>query len=161
MARKTAHYTSPHGRDKGKVFLLEEKPAYQTEWFAYQLFTLILQHNPHYANVDIDKVKALGAAGLIQIGITAIAQIPALEVKPLLDEMLTCVKVQEKHVARDWTNDDIEEVLTFKDLREAIIELHLGFSNADGQLSSKAGVSEAQKPAPSMNIKMPQPPLRR
>ncbi len=79
------------GRDKGGVFVLREKPAYQaSEWFMRATQLLVR------SGVDVPPdIFRHGAVGFVTIGIgaalTGLGRAPWNEVKPLLDELLACI----------------------------------------------------------------------
>lgn len=135
MARKTAEVAiTADGRDFGKVFFLTEMPAQQAEKWAMRALLLAAQ-----AGVDI-KTPFTGMAGLAIAGIQTIMGVRFGDLEPLLDEMFTCVQVRPDPKAHDpgkslymrpLIPEDIEEVATRIRLREAILELHMGFSIAD------------------------------
>ena len=134
MARKQATVTiSAEGRDKGKVFVLTELPAYEAEdWAGRALFALM------NAGVDIpDNIAEAGLAGVAALGIKALTKLPYDSAKPLLDSMMKCVQIQPSPtVTRALVADDIEEVATLLTLRKQILGLHMDFSMAVAQSTS-------------------------
>ena len=50
------------------------------------------------------------------------------EVRPLLAQMMDCVRIKEEMATRELTPDDIEEVGTRLFLRGEVFKLHTGFS---------------------------------
>lgn len=135
MARKTLRYTvEDQGRDLGKVFLLTEMSASAAEAWAMRIVLALLDGNP---DMPIDLMRS-GMAGIAAIGvIKAIGGLKWSVSKPLLDEMWECVKIipnpGPKEMARKPMEEDIEEVITRFNLRVAVLELHMGFSEADEQ----------------------------
>lgn len=130
--RKEVVIDASGGRDAGKVFILTEMPALQAEiWGARALLAL------SHANTDIDiaELQGSGMAGVASIGakalVKAISAVNFDEVRPLLDEMLTCIQFQpdpaNKSIVRDLMSEDIEEVATLFHLRGQVLELHIGF----------------------------------
>lgn len=134
MARKQATVTiSAEGRDKGKVFVLTELSAYESEdWAGRALFALM------NAGVEIpDNIASAGLAGVAALGIKAIAKLPFASAKPLLDKMMECVQIQPSpSVTRPLIPDDIEEVATMLTLRKQVLGLHMDFSMAVAQSTS-------------------------
>lgn len=138
MARREQRLTiAAEGRDKGKVFLLREMPASQAERWAMRAFMALGK-----ADVDIPPdLAAAGLAGIAALGVRALGAAPFMEVEPLLGEMMTCVQAvpdpSRPEIVRLLIEDDIEEVATRIQLREAVIELHTGFSVAAALSSLK------------------------
>ncbi|PND34530.1 hypothetical protein C1I89_10110 [Achromobacter pulmonis] len=134
MARKQVTVTiSAEGRDKGKVFVLTELPAYEAEdWAGRALFALM------NAGVEIpDNIAEAGLAGVAAMGMKAIAKLPFDSAKPLLDSMMKCIQIQPSpSVVRALVSDDIEEVATLLTLRKQILGLHMDFSMAAAQSTS-------------------------
>ena len=81
------------------------------------------------AGVEIpDNISKTPFARLIEIGLTAISNIPFQLAEPLLDEMLTCVSVvMPDGKARARIADDFEEPMTILNLRKEVLDLHLSF----------------------------------
>ena len=84
-----------------------------------------------------------GLAGLVYVGLNAVAKLDYDTAAPLLREMLECAQIVPDPIARpDYRRpdiaNDIEEVSTLITLREAIFELHTGFSLAAALSKSKA-----------------------
>ena len=123
--RKTVTVTiDDAGRDKGKVFVLTEMSAYQSEnWAARAIFAMM------NAGVDIpDNIAEAGLAGVAALGIKSLTHVSFESAKPLLDEMLACVQFQPSpKVTRALVEDDIEEVATLLRLRKEVLALHLDF----------------------------------
>ncbi|MDH2051161.1 hypothetical protein [Achromobacter marplatensis] len=144
MARKQATVSiSAEGRDKGKVFVLTELPAYEAEdWAGRALFALM------NAGVEIpDNIAEAGLAGVAALGIKALTKLPYDSAKPLLDSMMKCVQIQPSpSVVRPLVDDDIEEVATLLTLRKEILGLHMDFSMAVAQSisGSKPGKAAAR-----------------
>ena len=123
MAREVRYITAEKGRDKGRVYEITEMSAYDTErWAMRALFALA------NAGVDIGEVDAAdGFAGIAQLGLAALQQLPFEAVTPLMDSMFQCVKFSPKPGvdARDLVDNDIEEVSTRVMLRGEIFKLHM------------------------------------
>lgn len=132
MARREKRVTipsdNPDNRDAGKTFLLREMPAVQAEdWATRALLALAT------AGTDIPgDIEGAGMAGIAVMGVQALSGLKYDDVKPLMDEMFTCVQIcpdrQNPNVVRAIDGEDIEEVSTRLILRKAILELHMGFS---------------------------------
>lgn len=128
MARKTLTYTvTADGRDKGKAFLITEMSSAQSEeWAARALFTAM------NCGVEVpDDLLSAGLAGLSALGIKSLTKVPFDMVKPLYDEMMTCVQIipdrANPNFVRPLIDDDIEEVGTRLMLRKATLTLHMDF----------------------------------
>jgi hypothetical protein len=140
MARNHATVKiSKDDRDNGKVFYLTEMPAMQIEQWA----TKVLLGAIKGGAVIPEGIENQGLAGLVYVGLNAVAKLDYDMAAPLLREMLECAEIVPDPVARpDYRRSDIasdiEEVSTIITLREAIFELHTGFSLAAAFSKSKA-----------------------
>jgi len=149
MARKTETIIiTDDGRDKDKIFVLTEMPASQAEeWAAKALLALA------HSDVDIGD-NTEGLAGIARLGLKALAKMKFEDLKPLMEEMMTCVRFQPdpKNVllTRPLVETDIEEIATRLRLRAELFTLHTGFSMAGNKSTS---TSEGQ-PAPSSRTRM-------
>lgn len=148
MRKKIAVTIEAEGRDKGKVFVLQEMPASQAEkWAAKALLAM-----GRAGTAIPENVETAGLAGIAALGIRALASMSFEDAEPLLDEMFACVQVQPSHnVVRALIEDDIEEVATRLKLRAELIDLHLGFSIA-ARLSTSgpaAGTTTAEGGTPA------------
>lgn len=132
------------GRDQGKHFLLTEKTAYPAEiWFG-RAMQLAIQ-----SGVDIPaNVVAQGAAGFAAIAEFASLQIlaaaPFHEVKPLLDELMECIKIIRDPARPEMAfplilDTDIEEIQTLIKLQREAIRIHINFSPAGSPSTSNSG----------------------
>ena len=129
MARRTQVVTidSKESRDAGKSFLITEMSAEQAEWWAFRALQSILGGD---ADVNFNAPLAQLAAQSFR----AMAAIPPDRARPLLEEMMTCVKVGlPNNGSRELLDGDIEEVSTRLQLRRAVFELHTGFSLRGGE----------------------------
>jgi len=147
MARRTKTVTiTSDGRDIGKTFLIKEMPASQAERWAERLLFAIGQ-----SGADIpSNILAAGFAGVAAIGIRALAGLPWDIADSLLREMFDCISIIPNpavpQVVRALIEDDIEEVLTRLQLRDEVINLHVGFSPAAYLLKLKAAVTTEEEP---------------
>lgn len=140
------------GRDKGKAFVITEKPAEQAErWFLRALFALMQSR----ADITADSLQA-GAAGIARIGLAALSGIPWETAEPLLAELMECVQFRPSRAdlpSMPLTGMEIEEVSTRLALRMAVIELHIGFSLAESSLISESSPQpgdESQSRTPTL-----------
>lgn len=128
MARKERTVViDAEGRDKDRVYLLREMPATQAEAWATRLLLALGK-----GGVEVPEgFFSMGMAGIAAIGIRALGGLQWDIAKPLLDEMMTCVRFKPNATdigIRPPQDDDIEEVATRLRLRDEVIDLHLGFS---------------------------------
>ena len=109
------------------------------------------------ANVDIPEgAFQLGMAALAEIGLKKLFAVDAVQMKPLLTELMECVefvpnpqKPQVK-VTYPLFESQVEEVKTLLTLKWEVLKLHLDFSLADGLSESLGNMSAAIKHKPSM-----------
>jgi hypothetical protein len=123
------------GRDKGKTYRLTEMDAWAAEEWGFRALTVM-----NRANVDLpldvlaDGGRESGVGGLVAIaayGLRALLSASFDEAKPLLDEMMTCVKfIPSPGLERGLLPEDTEEIATRLWLRDRIVEMHTGFSSA-------------------------------
>jgi hypothetical protein len=120
-------------RDNGKTYLLSEMSAEQAEAWALHALTLVSQ-----AGVNLpDGIQNYGMAGMALIGLDSLMKVNFMAAKPLLDEIMACVQYvpdPSRPLPRQLDEGggmDIEEVRTRLFLRDAVFELHTGFSAAD------------------------------
>lgn len=135
MARREITVTiEAEGRDKGKIFLIKEMASQRGEDWATRLLLALAANGVQVPDNFFD----MGMAGVAAMGIRAIGGMPWTAAKPLLDEMMLCVRIQpgsDERIKRALIDtgsdgDDIEEIGTRVQLREAWITLHTGFSIA-------------------------------
>ena len=127
--RKTATVTiTEEGRDQGKMFFLTEMSARAAEDWAMRAFLALAK-----AEVEIpEDVGSAGMAGIAVLGLKMLGKMNVNEARPLLDDMLACVKIirDPKHpdTVFQILDTDIEEVRTLLQLRAEVFTLHTGFS---------------------------------
>ena len=122
------------GRDRGKVYVITEMSAAQAEKWAIRAL-LALGHAGFAFPPDM---AAAGMAAMALVGINSLLTVDWKEAEPLLDEMMTCVRIKPSEAAepRDLIPDDIEEVQTRALLRKAVFNLHVDFSSVAALLNS-------------------------
>lgn len=133
------------GRDKGKTFVLTEMPADVGERWATQAMFLLAK-----AGVTLpDGVQQAGMAGLAATGVDFlnIAQLRALQ-DPSLDEQWDYVEYlhNPSHPPQRLLPGDasqIEEIRTRSQLRQEVLQLHLGFFH-----TASSQNSESSSPTP-------------
>ena len=127
--RKEIDFVATSGRDQGKHFrIIEMSAAHAEEWAAQALFALM--------NAGVEVPEGGGLADLAAIGLNALSRVKYQDAKPLLDDMMTCVKYiptpAQPNIVRPLIDEDIEEIGTRLQLRKAIFDLHTEFlKNAD------------------------------
>lgn len=125
------------GRDANKHFRITEMPAMKAEKWGMRAILLLRGSGERVP----DNVAGLGMVGVAILGINVFlrGEMRFTDLEPLLDEMMTCVKIirDPRHptVVTDIVSDsDIEEVQTRLWLRSEVLRLHTGFSPADALL---------------------------
>jgi len=128
MARRTKVVTidAEKGRDHGKTFLVTEMPADAAEWWAIRALQGILGANPDF-DIDIFSAPLAKIAGFAFVGLS---RIPAEQLKPLMDEMKGCVSVllPDGKTTRALLPNDVEDFMTWVELRKEVFEVLTGFS---------------------------------
>lgn len=137
MARKSETVRVPAwdgNRDSGKIFVVTEMPAAAAEKWAMRAFLMLKGSGERIP----DNVQGLGMVGVAILGLNVFLQgsIKPGDLEPLMDEMMTCVKIirDPKHpevVTDIVSDDDVEEVKTRLWLRSEVLRLHTGFSPAE------------------------------
>lgn len=153
MARKETTFIASAGRDKGKEFLITEMSASQAEAWAIKVILAVGN-----AGIEMpDDLASQGMSGLMAVGYMSLLKIPFEAAKPLLDEMMTCVKfAPSSNIQRPLIEDDIEEVQTRLALRKAIWTLHMDFFLNESQSTSESE-TQAETQSNTLSIK----PLRK
>jgi hypothetical protein len=114
------------GRDQGKTFVLTEMSASKAEAWGARLMLALSR-----AGVEVPEgFFEMGMAGVAVMGLKAMGGLSWDVAKPLLDEMMACVRIKVNAGVRDLIEEDIEEVKTRLRLRDEVINLHVSFSVA-------------------------------
>ena len=133
MARRTKVVTidSEKSRDHGKTFLITEMSADAAEWWAIRVTQGIVGSNPD-ADFDIFSGSLPRLANFAFVGL---AKIPADQLKPLMDEMKACVSVllPDGKTGRALLPGDVEDIMTWLELRKEVFEVLTGFSVGGGE----------------------------
>lgn len=133
MARRTKVVTidSEKSRDHGKTFLITEMSADAAEWWAIRVTQGIVGSNPD-ADFDIFSGSLPRLANFAFVGL---AKIPADQLKPLMDEMKSCVSVllPDGKTSRALLAGDVEDIMTWLELRKEVFEVLTGFSVGGGE----------------------------
>ena len=133
-------------RDAGKLFKITEMSAKDAEdWGGRALLALT------NAGAEIpDGFETGGMSAIASLGVQALSGLKYDDVKPLWDQMFSCVQIipdpKNPQVVRDLVDDDIEEVATRLYLRKEIVGLHVNFSRlASLSASLRAQAKEADQ----------------
>lgn len=145
MARLVETFTGATGRDAGKTFIITEMPPRAGhDWACRALFCM------GSAGAQIpDNIAQAGIAGLAVMGLNAfMGGINPDQAKPLLDELLTCVRINHdpgnKATERSLMVDiDIEEIATIFSLQKAAFLLHTRPFTSAAQSTSDSKPQEA------------------
>lgn len=133
MARRTKVVTidSEKSRDHGKTFLITEMSADAAEWWAIRVTQGIVGSNPD-ADFDIFSGSLPRLANFAFVGL---AKIPADQLKPLMDEMKSCVSfmLPDGKTSRALLQGDVEDIMTWLELRKEVFEILTGFSVGGGE----------------------------
>jgi opacity protein-like surface antigen len=140
MRKETYVTIDTEGRDQGKVYKLTEMPASQAEAWATRLMLALARGGVDLPSNFLD----LGMEGIAVVGIRALAGMTWGDARPLLDEMMTCIRMvpdpQRPQVVRELVETDIEEIGTRLRLRDEVIALHTNFSLRE-RLSTSTGTA--------------------
>jgi len=135
-----------NNRDAGKVFVVTEVDAVQAEeWGLRALMALGTS-----GIVIPQEMMGLGVLAIPLVGYQAFMGAKEESILPLWREMLpACVSIKHSEIiTQPFERSQVEEVSTLLELRQAIVELHTGFTLAE--LTSKlAAVSSAMQRASS------------
>lgn len=128
MARRTTTVTiDADGRDRGKVYKITEMSASGIEDFAARAFVALAKSGAQVPAA----LMTNGLAGLATLGPNALSAISYGDLKPLLDDMMSCVTVcpdkRRPDYSRTLQEEDIEEFTTRLHLRREVWTLHVGF----------------------------------
>lgn len=130
MARKTKVFTvnDEKSRDNGRSYLITEMSSDAAEWWAIKVLLAIGKTETEIDfNAPFAQMARQGLIGLFKMD-------PA-QAKPLLDEMMGCVRVKlpGSNESRDMLPGDIEEITTRFLLRKEIAELYFDFFVGGGE----------------------------
>lgn len=143
----------PANRDAGKRYYLEEMPALKAERWARRAIGAMSRQE-----LDVrEEFGKLGFLGFYLLGMQALAGGDMDAIDGLMDEMLTCIRIQEsEQVIRPLGGDgDIWELSTLYHLRKELIELHMGFTFAE--LASMLVAAASAKPQDSQSTQTSPP----
>lgn len=138
MRKERDFIVSTVGRDKGKTFLITEMSAVRAAKWADRAMLELAR-----SGVDVpEDMRAMGPGQITTVLLKALGGVRSSEAEALFDEMLGCVKFKDSNgVTRGLIEEDIEEIGTVYLLRDAVLEIHTGFSIA-------AALSNFQSPPP-------------
>ena len=132
--RKEIDFIATAGRDAGKKFKITEMAAEQAfDWGVRAILAMAK------SGVDIPSdIAAQGMAGVAAVMVRTVGGLEFMTINSLKKELLGCVtiyvnpKANALHTRPITGQDDIEEPVTIYELCRQTIELHLGFSIAEG-----------------------------
>jgi len=147
--RKSVQVVIPEsgGRDAGKLYVLQEMPASQSEKWAARVWLALARSGSNFQVSEEDARSGLAgvAVAIMKAGVNLFSHMHWHDAEPLLDEMWQCVKIMptpsNPAVIRDIIPDtaggsDIEEIATRILLRKELLNLHVDFSEAVARLKS-------------------------
>lgn len=146
MRAMLTYTVADEGRDRGKVFILKELPASQAEAWAMRAILALMA-----GGVDMPEgLENMNMAMMAEIGFNALARLDWDKVKPLTDEMWTCVQIQpdpkNPSIVRHLIEEDVEEIGTRFKLRAEVFKLHTDFFKAAApSISPKSTILAAAK----------------
>jgi hypothetical protein len=124
MARRTKVVVidDPKSRDHGKQFMITEMDAESAEWWAIRVLQGLLG-----SNSEVDMSAPLSQ--LARYAFVGLAKMPSEQLKPLIDEMRTCIKIllPDGKTTRDILAGEIEEIQTWLELRAEVFGVLTGF----------------------------------
>lgn len=124
MARRTKIVVidNPKSRDHGRQYQVTEMDAESAEWWAIRMLQGLLG-----SSADVDITAPLSQ--LARYAFIGLAQMPAAQLKPLMDEMKPCMKVllPDGKTTRDIIAGDVEEIETWLELRKEVFGVLTGF----------------------------------
>lgn len=151
MARNETEVTigPDGGRDAGKVYHITEMDAFQCESWTHRAGIVLAK-----AGIDLLQLAELDMESKEErdVGILMLLQglggLNYTEVKPLLDEQFSCVKIKpsEKVIRALTGQGDIEEFGTLNRLRMEVVKLHLDFWRSAFPSKSTSGQSAPAAP---------------
>lgn len=156
MARHTKAVTiTATGRDKGKTFVISEMDADKGERWALRTLFALSRGGIEVPPGMFDQ-GWIGLANIMPyvlvIGLRSLHGAQWLEVEPLLDEMMECIRWSPPGTSQredllqtihPGPASQIEEISTRFFLRKEVLQLHMGFSLADALSTSE------QTPSPT------------
>lgn len=128
--KETTVTITAEGRDKGKMYKLTEMPASKVERWERRAIACMVQ-----TGIEIpENMEGAGFGYIFAVGVKALLGMSGPEVDALHDELMSCVSFFPDPVKnptdRPLVDSDIMEVKTILTLKDAVIQLHTGFSIA-------------------------------
>ena len=164
MARKTKTVIIPAeegNRDRDKVFIVTEMSAEAGEWWAMRAVLAICNSNVDLGKID--NVEDLGWVAMASIGLQALSGVDPNIAKPLLDELMACVRIMpdpsQQHITMPIgfggadSSHHIEEISTRVLLRKEAFLIHANFSEIVARLVSRYVAAISPAPIASSDIK--------
>lgn len=134
MARRSSFYTvsDEKSRDYNKTFKIVEMLSWDAEDWAFRVLLALVKAGAELPDGITEKVNnnEVSMADVALLGLSALKGLQYHDAKPLLDDMMKCIKVCIPNVPipRDLEQEDVEEVSTLVELRKRVMSLHLNFS---------------------------------
>lgn len=132
MARKQIDITIEDGRDKGKVFKIEEMSAVQMDKWVMKALGLLGRDG-----ADISLIGNM----TLQDMLASISKSPVDDVQPLFDELLACCYFKDENrevqLKGNIIDSIVEDWTTLTQLKVEALKLNLGFLEQGGE--SKLG----------------------
>jgi hypothetical protein len=155
MRREKRVAITSEGRDKGKVFLIREMPAFQAERWANRMILALLDANAKRASKDMQDGGLSALSVMMPTSLAGsikwLAGINYTGVEDLLNEQVACMfyvpNVPGAQPQELYTGElsQVEEIETIWELRSEWLLLHLGFLLAGGE--STTGTQSPASPA--------------
>lgn len=150
MSRKSITFTiEAEGRDKDKVFVITEMSAWKGFDWASRVFFAIMNAGvtipESLAQSGIAGIAHITGADFGQLVFSTLAKVPHYTAKPILDELMQCVKIspgEDSRIIRDLVENDIEEILTILSLQKEAFKLHFDFFAIGGQSTTASATAE-------------------
>lgn len=158
---KTMAVRAKTGRDNGKVYLITEWPAARAEEWGIRA---LMAYNRGGGRLPVEEAFGRGMEGIFYLGVQTFlrGQMQAVEVIPIWNELLECVKIIRDPKARDQagrviateiiTDSDIMEIATRNWLRSEVLFLHTGFSPGDALFDLISAIMAGASPTTQTSL---------
>lgn len=156
MRKKATIIITDEGRDKGKYYLLTEKPAIPATKWAIRALQAAIR-----AGVNIpDDIVSRGMEAVAAVGIQTLILMDFAALDPLMDELMECIEIIRDPIKNPTQaypmlpgGDDIEEIATIVKLQREVISLHANFST----LASVSTSTSEHQPSTSTSTRTSRP----
>jgi hypothetical protein len=119
--RNTLTLTINSGRDYGKRFVITERDPLAAEAFARRCYAVLAA-----SGTDLPTDPSIGLEGIARAALVAFSFAPLDLAASLLSEMLETVEIADPHRRPLNVRKDISDIRTLTQIREAVVEMHLG-----------------------------------